>query len=527
MTLDLKFYLSIFLRRLPYFLIVAVTVTAIGVSVALILPPKYRASALLLLESEQIPGDLAASTVRTGAPEQLEIIKQRLMTRANLLEIAERFAIYAGAPDLNPTEIVDDMRERTEILSAVGRQTGVTTVTVSFEGATAAQALQVTNEVVTLILQENVEMRTGSATQTLEFFQQEVDRLGASLDRQEAALLEFRTTYQDSLPDSLNYRRARQATLQERLLQLQREEGALNDRRARLVDLYERTGRVEPGTAPLSPEQQRLQDLRAELERALLIYSPQNPRVKTLQAQLAALEQGLPGAAPDDEGDQGGAVGGEPSLYELQLAQIDGDLEYLADQKAQTEAELEALRVSIEATPANAAQLSELERTYEITQGQYTQAVSRLAQARTGERIEVLSKGQRITVIEQPVLPTKPDSPNRKLIAAGSLLVGIALGLGQVLLLELLNRSIRRPAEIVSALGITPIATLPLVRTSGERVIRRGVIVMAFGIAIFGISGGLYALDTYYMPMDLLLERVIDKVGLGPLLNQIQQGLSG
>jgi len=524
MTPDLKFYLSIFLRRLHYFLLVAVAVAAIGVTIAMILPAKYRAEALMLVEGAQIPGDLASSTVRTGVPEQIEIIKQRLLSRATLLEIAERFRIYSGEGEANPTQIVNDMRARIGIVSNVGKQTGVYSVHVYFDGDTADQAAQVTNELVTLILQENIEMRTGAAVQTLEFFQQEAERLGGELDRLEAELLAFQTEHQDSLPDSLNYRRTRQTALQERLLQLQREEGALKDRRARLVDLYQRTGTVELGNAQLSPEQQRLRDLRAELENALLVYSPQNPRIRTLQAQVEAMEKSVAGTVVEENNADAVA---EPSLYELQLAQIDGDLTYNAEQKAQVETELEALRVSIEQTPANAALLSELERTYKITQDQYANAVNRLSQARTGERIEVMSKGQRITLIEQPVLPTDPYSPNRKMIAAAGLGGGIFLGFALVLLLELLNRSIRRPAEIEAALDITPIATLPYVRTRREVVLRRGIIAAAFAVAVFGISGGLYALDRYYLPMDLLVEKVIDKTGLGPVFGQIGRGVSG
>ena len=61
--LDLKFYLSIFLRRLPYFLVIAAFISAIGIAVASILPPIFRSSATILVESPQIPDELARSTV--------------------------------------------------------------------------------------------------------------------------------------------------------------------------------------------------------------------------------------------------------------------------------------------------------------------------------------------------------------------------------------------------------------------------------------------------------------------------------
>lgn len=516
MSFEPKFYLSIFLRRLPWFLLAAVAVVAVGLSLAVLLPAKYRSEALLLVESEQIPGNLAASTVSTAAEEELQILEQQLMTRGNLLEIANRFGLYRDRPDLDPTAIVEDMRARTTLdrKSSGGSRRGggaVTTLTVAFEAGTAQQALDVTNDLVTRLLQANIEMRTGRATQTLEFFKQEVARLGADLDRQEAEILAFTLEHQNSLPDSLDYRRTRQATLQERLLQLQREQGGLTERRTRLVTLYEQTGRVDTSTEAMTPAQKELAAARAALDSALLVYTPQNPQVKVLEARVAALEKAA--AAASGASPTGGAL----SEYQMQLAQIDGELSYNADQRAQVERELEDLRTSIEATPGNSTRLAEMQRENEITRGQYAAAVDRLAQAQTGERIESLSKGQRISVVEQPVLASEPFSPPRKLIAAGSVAAGLGLGFGIVLLLELLNRAIRRPSEIEARLGITPIATLPYVRTDHEAAVRRGALIGIVAVLVVGLSGALYLLHTYVMPMDMLVDRVMQATGLSAL----------
>ena len=116
--IDLKFYFSLFLRRLHYFLIVLTLGTVVGLTLAWMLPPVYKAEARLVVESEQIPDDLAASTVHVAATEQLEIIQQRILTRDTLIEMANRLQIYAPAPGqpsrrLEPDEIVEDLRDRT------------------------------------------------------------------------------------------------------------------------------------------------------------------------------------------------------------------------------------------------------------------------------------------------------------------------------------------------------------------------------------------------------------------------------
>jgi succinoglycan biosynthesis transport protein ExoP len=506
MNFDLKFYISRFMRRLHYFLLVAVALTGVSVTLAAVLPPVFRAQARLLVESPQIPGEMAASTVQTRAPEALQIIQQRLLTRANLLDMAQRLRIYEGRPALNPDDIVEDMRRRTEI-TLPNAASDAAFVSVSFAAQTGELSAQVTNDFVTLILQENVALRTATSSQTLAFFQQEVDRLGKDLAYQGGRILEFKLNNKEALPDSLEYRRTRQASQQERLLQIDREMASLNDRRTRLVALYERTGQIDGTGLPRTPEEEQLRRLREELSSALIIYSPQNPQVKVLQGKVAAMEEAVNQAARNATPGSDGMT-----AYELQLADIDGQIAFAAEQKQLIEAELVTLQETIDQTPSNAIALDSLQRDYDNVQLQYNEAVTRLAQAATGDRIEALAKGQRITVIEQAVVPRDPDSPNRPLIAAGGTFAGLALGLGLVLLIEMTNRTIHRPVDLTTGLGIAPFATVPFIRTRAEIFRRRALVTFAFlGVAI-GIPGVLLMLHLYYLPLDLLIGRFLPSI---------------
>ena len=518
MKLDLKYYLSIVWRRFPYFLVVALSVSAIGISFAMVLPAKYRAEALLLVESEQIPDELASSTVTTGASEQLQIIEKRLTTRANILDIVNRLQIYGATNDMNPTEIVNDMRSRTKIiLRGGGRRGGATTVTVSFIADTGMQSALVANEFVTLILQENVRLRSGSAAQTMEFFEEEVKRLGLEIDKLNAEILTFKLGNQNALPDSLDYRRTRQTALQERLLQLQRDGAILSDRRTRFVQYYERTGRVESTTGRISVEQKELNKLKRQLDSALAIYAPSNPRVKILISRIETLEA----TVSEQISSEPSVENRNMSLFDLQLADIDGQIEYIEEQKALVDDKLKQLTDSIQKTPGNSIKLSELERDYRNTQNQYNDAVSRRSAAAVGERIEVLSKGQRITIIEQAIVPIEPDSPNRRKIITASILGGIGLGLGLIFLLEFVNRSIRRPVDITNQLGIAPIATLPYIFTRRQLMTRWAILSSVILIIMVGIPVTVWSLHTYYLPIDILVQKAIEKVGFDHLLNKI------
>jgi hypothetical protein len=144
----------------------------------------------------------------------------------------------------------------------------------------------------------------------------------------------------------------------------------------------------------------------------------------------------------------------------------------------------------------------------------YNAAVNSLAAARTGERIEVLSKGERISILSQATPPDQPIRPNRKKIAAMGVAAGIGLSLALIVLLETLNRSIRRPSELTSKLGIVPLVTIPYLPSRRETMMRRMRLATAFAIVFMGVPASLYVVHSQFMPLDLVVDRVVGRLGL-------------
>ena len=520
--MDLKFYFSLFMRRLHWFMLFLIVGSAIGLTLASVLPPVYVAQARLLVESEQIPGNLAESTVRIEATEQLQIIQQRILTRETLVDMSNRLDIYGtrdgqGRPRLDTDDLVADLRQRiTFQITGTGRRgnVGATFVAVGFEAPRARTAATVANELVTLIQREDVGMRTRVAGETLKFFEQEVDRLDAILATQKSEILRFKERNQDALPDSLDFRRSQQAANQERLLQLGRQEAALIDQRDRMESLratFEAAGR-DVDAAAQTPLEAELQNLREDLSAQLSILSPSNPKIRILEARIASMETRVEAerARRGEVSEDGAPV----SNFDLQTAELNGRLEFLVQEQAQIRDTLSDLARTIEATPGNAITLETLERDYSNTRTQYDQAVAKRAAAQTGDIIEALRQGQRISVVEQAVVPSEPTKPNRKLIAAAGIGGGFMAGLAFVTLLELLEKGIRRPVDLTNRLGIAPFATLPYYRTRAEQVRRRTIIFGVLGLLLVGIPAVLWAVDTYVMRLDRVLDMITARIGL-------------
>lgn len=513
--IDLKYYFSLFLRRLHYFLLVSVVVSAVAVIVAVSLPPAYEAETRLLMEGPQIPTELASSTVNVEAREQLEIIQQRLMTRSNLLDVARSQRVFEDIDQMSADEIVAGMRARTNVRTGGGRD-APSTMTLSFEARRASVTSGVLNEYLTLIEQESAAFRSDRAGSTLEYFQDEVARLGEDLDAESARILEFKTENADALPEDAEFRRNQLSSREEEVSRIEREITSLRNQADRLQQIFEATGQLGDGET-LSEDQRRLRDMRAELDEALSLYSESNPRVTMLQARIDRLEDRVEARAAeeDDAPEQESAeqVRGSATL-DLQLGEIETRITLLEQQRDDTQDRVDELRETLEKTPANSITLDELERSYNNIEQQYNSAVDRLARASTGERIESASRGARISVIEPPSTPNRPTKPDRMKIAGGGTLLGIAGGIGLVVLLELLNRTARRSEDIINRIGVRPLATIPYVYSRGEVVGRRLIKGTIYVAILVGVPAVIYAVHMYYLPLDLLADRVMDRIGV-------------
>jgi polysaccharide chain length determinant protein (PEP-CTERM system associated) len=511
---DLRFYLSVLWRRLHYIVLVFLAVTALCAYVALTLPPQFQSTARLLMESAQIPDALAAPTVDTAALEQLQIIEQRLMTRTNLLEIARKFAVLPQIDTMAPDDIVTAMREATRISKQAGREQA-TLMTITFDAGSAQTAAAVVNEYVTRILTDNTAARTSQAQDTLQFFQQEVERLGTDLSTQSARILEFQNLNADALPGTLNYRLTEQSNLQERLAGLQRDISGLTDQKQRLIEIYRSTGQLDTPRAPQTAEAAQLAALKAELSQLLAVLAPDNPKVTLLQARIAELEaQVSANTAALDPEPADSTEAAPKTLLEIQTAEIDAQIARFTQESADITTALTTLKASIDRSSGVAVQLEALNRDYANLQAQYDSATDRLSKASTGERIAVLSKGQRIGVLDAATVPDTPSRPNRVRIVLYGAGLGLALGFGLVGLMELLNSAVRRPVDLERHLNIVPIGVIPYIRTPAEVLRRRLMLGLAAVVVITGLPVGAWLVDTYYMPLDILLPKIGNRLGL-------------
>src|SRR5262245_13632603 len=189
-------YLGALRRRAFVATVAFVFVLGVGAVVALAWPPVYRSMATILIEQQEIPQDLVRSTITSFADQRIQLITQRVMTTARLLEIIRDHGLYAADFDRVPREvIIDRMREAIQMdtisANGVDPRSGQPTMatiafTVGFDSRSPELAARVANELTSLYLQENSETRRQQAAEASVFLSDEARRLSQEIASLEA-----------------------------------------------------------------------------------------------------------------------------------------------------------------------------------------------------------------------------------------------------------------------------------------------------------------------------------------------------
>ena len=513
---DAAYYLNLAKRRYPYFLIPFVLVFVIGFAVALLLPPIYRSSATLLLQSQKIPENLVQSTVASFANERIQVISQRTMTRDNLLRIADKFALFSAyRSNISATEIVDIMREGIEIKpiplafrAKRRRDRSQTTIafTVSFEHNRPDLAAKVANELVTLILSEDARTRLSRASETTQFLKREAERLEKDLLKTEAEISAFKQKHKDALPEGLAYR----------LIILERARSELQEIDKQII------AAASGGTSqsPSSPLQQ-LALLKAELAKKSAIFGKRHPEIKALTRQIAVLQTEL-GLSPNKAkklAKKRSPAGGVAPDAAAPAADPETDIfarapAALRAQRKRAQKKIAAIQALIDQTPAIEQMLNSMSRRYGNTKQRFEELVRKQQQALLGERLEEDKQTERFEVIEQPVQPQVPIKPNRKKILALSLFLALAAGAGCVFLIEALDKSIRSAADLLELTNRRPLVSIPYIVTRQELQLRKKQNKFAFAAAGASLVIVFLGVHLFYQPLDVLFFKVITRLQL-------------
>jgi succinoglycan biosynthesis transport protein ExoP len=552
--LTLQELIGILRRRGVLITATVLAVAAAALPAAFLWPAVYRSTATILIEDQEIPRELVRSTVTSLADERIQVISQQIMTRATLMQIVEKYALYENERRyLTNEEVLDRMRRdvRVETINAEGAgrfggRGAAIAFKLSYDNREPAKAQQVANELVTLYLNENVRARRQRADEATTFFTEEAARIGRQIAEIEAKLAVFKKANSGRLPELLQMNMQMRDRAQDELDDLERQLRMLEDRRVylesqltllkanaplpaeRTLDPEERLrllrnqyasqsgvygethpdlvrmrreiGALEKSTGdPAKADPKALEEARNELGALTERYSADHPDVVRQKKRLAALEAEAAKAPEAKKPDNPAYVSLASQIESARL-----EAQSLKSRREELRERVASYNARLEQTPSVEQVYRDLTRDHENALAKYKEIRSKQMEAQVALELEKDRKGERFSLIDPPQYPERPTQPNRSKLLALAFLGSAGAGAGAATLVESLNRSVKSARSLATLLDAPLLGVVPRARTAEERSRRRRRIVIACAVLGALVLAAAAFTHFFVMPLDTL-----------------------
>jgi uncharacterized protein involved in exopolysaccharide biosynthesis/Mrp family chromosome partitioning ATPase len=468
--LDLRGLWLILRWRARLIALVAIAFVAAAACAIAILPPKYKATTVVLVDPRQ-PQITNTQAVLTGigadaaaVESQVELIESSALAK----KVIARLKL-----DQDPDFVTPSLTERISdtVLTLIGR------------GADASDNAKLTRLVYKF--QSGLVVRRRGLTYVLEISYSAKDPAKAAristavaeayLDDQRAAKAEITTRASGWLGDRIEEIRGRVRSAEEAVTAYR----AANN----LVDVTQGNKlinrQVEDLTQQLALTRSRTADARARLERvqqaaqhnsdpATLNEALQSPVIANLRSQYAETAR-LKAEYTAVYGSKHPAlIAASAQLDDLRrqidneiariLVGVRNDYQTATSREASLEAELTKLKDQSAALGQADVKLRELEREAQANRTLFEQFLNRAKETTEQESLQIADA----RIVAPAMTPLKPDRPGTLLLIALAACGGIISGVGLVLILEQLRQGFRSVQEVAQFLSVPSLGMLPM-----------------------------------------------------------------
>lgn len=535
--LILSDYFAILRRWKKLFAIVCFLLASLSLAVALQWH-NYRAVATVQIEPQEIA---SAATTPTGvnprdaqaafADQHISALQQKVLSTASLIEVITKFDLYASQRKDTPVAAVaETMRKKIKLDLVSGSlanpaaaakvsadQLSAIAFDLSFDYGNPLIAQQVTDELVSRFLDEDLQQRRSQAENTSAFLGNQIAALETSMQQQEAKIADYQKAHGSTRPESLAFNQQAVASLnlsmQSVNSQITANEGQLGALHAQLAGLDPYSRVVADGQVMTSPSVQlkslqtqyaaltaqygpehpdvvklrhqiealksqtggrsrpnpqlkaQFDDVRSNLAAAEKIYGADHPDVVALRRQAQKLEQQMAQSHEDVTGMGAGDADNPAYLQAVsQIRAAEEQRKALVEQRNQLQAQQDSYQKAILENPEAARQMQELSRDYENAQGRYRDLKQKKMAADMDQQMQKDRHGGRLTLINPPELPLHTH-PGRLLILLAGLVVALIGGSISIVMAQIIKQCVVGPHHLESIVGVAPLVAIPRIAT--------------------------------------------------------------
>jgi polysaccharide chain length determinant protein (PEP-CTERM system associated) len=526
-TLDFEDYVDIARRHRAWILGPAFLGLVLGVITAFLWEDSYVARGKIRITPPQVPARLVPGNVGEELTARINAIAQEIITRSSLQNLIQTYNLYPDDRKRLPMEdVIDRMRRSIGIdnIESYSRSGAPRyhVFTVSFVYSDRRLAQRVVAELIDRFTKQSIESRLNSSRQTTLFLSDQYEAAKRELDDLDARIAVFRTKYFGELPEQEQMAVSRLSTME---ASLQATTGQLSRAQQDRIQLETQLRELREQAAALSQQPQaadtvvqaaqrnpKILELQRELDRArnsLRVlresYTDSHPDVRRLATFIEGREIQLKELIEEEKKLLAEPPASQPAAARPIPAENLQRLRELSSAIARVQAALQAKDMEIEDYNR---QINDLKNRIKTTQSrlesgaavsqEYLQLVrDRELAARRYEDLghklqdssmatDLVSRGQSETmeVLESPVIPEEPIAPNRPLIIAVGVALGLAVGVGLASVREIKDTSLKNLKDVRAYTRLTVLGSIPLLENDFVVRRRRRISWLAWAFAI-------------------------------------------
>lgn len=462
-------------------LAVAWAICLIGWLVIAMIPNSYESQARVFVQMRSILPD-AGGIEAVQRQKDIDRVRGTLTSTVNLekvvrgtdlsLKATNDAAITARAAGLQKSikVVADPLQEGTFQITATAKQTDMS------DAQNAKLARDIVQKLIDIFVEENLAGDRAVNSQSLKFLDAQLAEREKQLQDADQKRLAFEQQFMGLLPgagsmaERLQASRAEISRIEADLVSAQ---SALTTVNAQIAGTAASTavpgvpGMAGPAATRLAQIEGQLADARARG------WTDAYPDVVALQNQLGSARSAA--AAERRSGGGGGANAANPLYISLRAMQAEkqSTVAALSARKNQIQSDINQLLARQDADPGVVAEQARINRDYEVLKQQYDKMLADREQVKLRGQVQSETDAVSFKVIDPPVQPRVPVAPNRILLLALVLVVGICGGLGTAFALGQLKTTYTTAERLAKASGLPVLGSITEMLTDAQRAERR------------------------------------------------------
>lgn len=426
-------------KVLAYTLLVLVSIALL---LGFLLPKKYKAEGSVVVDSrspDPISGTMAPLTA-TYLSTQMDVIRSHRVARMVIKELnladnpamRERWKEETNGQADYETWIAELLLNALE----VEPERNSSVINVGFVGTDPRFAALLANKFIEAYMAVSVEMRVSPAKQFSSMFNEQLEQARAKLETAQKKLSAYQQAKGIVASDErIDIETTRLAELSAQVVAQQAAIADATSRRAQAgVDSPDSMGNsvIMGLKADLARQEARLEEESARL-------GENHPNIRQLRAGIAELKQRIRS--------ESSAVGRSSSV----------SVEIARQRESQTRASLEAQREKVLQLKATRDEAALLAKDVESAQRAYDSIIVRANQTSLESQVNQTN----VEVLKHATAPAGPSSPRKLLFVLQAVFLGLFLGIGLIIVLELRDRRLRVDEDLTELIGAEIIGNMP------------------------------------------------------------------